>query len=71
MLKKLTRNGFTDILYIHTRQGVLYLSIIRDLFDNSIAAYKTRTSQDVNLVLNTIKAAKKKEGHCGIIKNFV
>ena len=31
----------TDISYIHTAQGVLYLSIIRDLFDNSIVAYKT------------------------------
>ena len=51
----------TDITYIHTKQGVLYLSIIRDLFDNSIVAHKTATSQDVNLVLNTIKAAKKKE----------
>lgn len=51
----------TDISYIHTKQGILYLSIIRDLFDNSIVAYKTGTSQDVNLVLNTIKAAKKKE----------
>ncbi len=51
----------TDISYIHTQQGVLYLSVIRDLFDNSIIAYKTGTKQDVNLVLNTIKAAKRKE----------
>ena len=51
----------TDISYIHTKQGVLYLSIIRDLFDNSIVAYKTGTEQNVNLVLNTIKAAIKKE----------
>lgn len=51
----------TDISYIHTKQGVLYLSIIRDLYDNSIVAYKTSTTQNVNLVLNTIKAAKKKE----------
>ena len=28
----------TDISYIHTRQGMLYLSMIRDLYDNSIAA---------------------------------
>ena len=28
----------TDISYIHTRQGVLYLSMIRDLYDNSIVA---------------------------------
>ena len=26
----------TDISYIHTKEGVLYLSIIRDLYDNSI-----------------------------------
>ena len=51
----------TDISYIHTRQGVLYLSIIRDLYDNSIVAYKTGTQQTVNLVLDTIRAAKRKE----------
>ena len=51
----------TDISYIHTKQGVLYLSIIRDLYDNSIVAHKTGTEQNVNLVLNTIKEAKKKE----------
>ena len=51
----------TDISYIHTKQGVLYLSVIRDLYDNSMVAYKTGTEQNVNLVLNTIKKAKKKE----------
>ena len=51
----------TDISYIHTSQGVLYLSIIRDLYDNSIVAYKTSTTQNVALVLSTINAAKKKE----------
>ena len=51
----------TDISYIHTKQGVLYLSIIQDLYDNSIVAYKTGTKQNINLVLSTIRAAKKKE----------
>ena len=51
----------TDISYIHTGQGVLYLSMIRDLYDNSIVAYKTGTEQTTSLVLNTIKAAKEKE----------
>ena len=51
----------TDISYIHTKQGVLYLSIIRDLYDNSIVAYKTGTQQTIGLVLDTIKAAKRKE----------
>ena len=51
----------TDITYIHTKQGVLYLSIIRDLYDNSIVAYKTGTEQTVNLVLDTIRLAMKQE----------
>ena len=51
----------TDISYIHTKEGVLYLSMIRDLYDNSIIAYKTASRQTVNLVLDTIRLAMKKE----------
>ena len=51
----------TDISYIHTKEGVLYLSMIRDLYDNSIVSYKTATQQTVNLVLDTIRLAMKKE----------
>lgn len=51
----------TDISYIKTDQGFLYLSIIRDLYDNSIVAYKTAKEQSVKLVLDTIKEAVKKE----------
>ena len=51
----------TDISYIRTGQGFLYLSVIRDLYDNSIVAYKTGSEQNNSLVLNTIKAAKEKE----------
>jgi len=58
---KPNKKWVTDISYIHTGQGVLYLSAIRDLYDNSIVAYKTGNEQTVNLVLNTIKAAKQKE----------
>ncbi|NCE65454.1 hypothetical protein D1159_12920 [Pseudoflavonifractor sp. 524-17] len=32
------RKWITDNSYIHTRQGILYLSMIRDLYDNSIVA---------------------------------
>ena len=49
----------TDISYIHTKQGILYLSMIWDLNDNSIVAYKTGTQQTVNLVLDTIRLAMK------------
>ena len=51
----------TDISYIHTKQGVLYLSMIRDLYDSSIVAYKTGTDQTINLVLDTIRMAMRKE----------
>ena len=51
----------TDISYIQTKEGVLYLSMIRDLYDNSIVAYKTAAQQTVNLVLDTIRLAMKKE----------
>ena len=51
----------TDISYIQTMQGVLYLSMIRDLYDNSIVAYKTGSQQTVNLVLDTIRLAMKRE----------
>ena len=51
----------TDISYIHTKEGVLYLSMIRDLYDNSIVAYKVASRQTVNLVLDTIRLAMKKE----------
>lgn len=36
-----------------------FTSVIRDLYDNSIIAYKTGTEQTVNLVLNPIRAARK------------
>lgn len=58
---QLNHKWVTDISYIHTNQGVLYLSIIRDLYDNSIVAYKTGTQQTVNLVLDTIHLAMKQE----------
>ena len=51
----------TDISYIHTGQGILCLSMIRDIYDNSIVAYKTATAQTVSLVLDTIRLAMEKE----------
>lgn len=55
------RKWVTDISYIRTGQGVLYLSMIRDLYDNSIVAYKTAAQQTVSLVLDTIRLAMKTE----------
>lgn len=55
------RKWVTDISYIQTGQGVLYISIIRDLFDNSIIAYRTHTQQNTKLVLDTIRDAIQNE----------
>jgi transposase InsO family protein len=51
----------TDITYIHTAQGVLYLSAIKDLSDGFIVGYRTATSQTVQLVTETIKDSIKNE----------
>ena len=55
----------TDISYIPTQQGFLCLSVIRDLFDNSIVAYKTSRQLAVSLVLDTIRSAMEKEKVAG------
>lgn len=55
------RKWVTDISYIKTKQGVLYLSMIKDLFDGFIVHYETGTEQTVGLVTKTIKTALKKE----------
>jgi len=48
----------TDISYIHTKEGTLYLSMIKDLYDNFIVAYDTATVQDNALVYRTLRKAK-------------
>jgi len=48
----------TDISYISTKQGVLYLSMIIDLYDNFIVSYNTGTAQTINLVTEMMKKAK-------------
>ncbi|MEG6586533.1 IS3 family transposase [Dendrosporobacter sp. 1207_IL3150] len=55
----------TDITYIHTKQGVLYLSAIKDLYDGYIVHYKTGTDQSIKLVTMTVQEALKKEKVAG------
>jgi len=49
-----------DISYIHTKQGRLYLSIIKDLYDRSVVAYELASYFDNRLVLRTVQKAKHK-----------
>lgn len=51
----------TDISYIPTEECMCYLSVIRDLYDNSIVAYQTSKDMTVKLVLDTINQAMSKE----------
>ena len=51
----------TDITYIITKQGRLYLSVIKDTFDGFIVGYNYLTNMSLGLVTNTIKQAMKKE----------
>ena len=62
---RINQKWVTDISYIRITQGFLYLSVIIDLFDNSIVAYKTSQQQTVNLVLNTLRSAMEKEKVAG------
>jgi putative transposase len=51
----------TDITYVQTKQGVLYLSAIKDLYDGFIVSYKMGTEQKVHLVTMTIQDALQNE----------
>lgn len=50
----------TDISYIHTRQGVMYLSIIKDLYDNSVVSWELGSGYDQSLVIRTVEKARHK-----------
>lgn len=56
------RKWVTDITYVPTPQGTLYLSAIVDLYDRSIVAYRMSTRNDCKLVSDTLKAAIKAKG---------
>lgn len=51
----------TDITYLIFNGQRLYLSAIKDLYNNEIVAYETSRRNDLKLVLDTLKKAKKNE----------
>lgn len=58
--KKPNKKWVTDITYLQFNNQTLYLSVIKDLFNNEIIAYNLSSKGDVNLVLDTVKKAAKK-----------
>lgn len=63
VLRRQAQQQMGNRYFLHPNEArcVLYLSMIRALYDNSIAAYKTGAQQTVNLVLDTIRFAMRKE----------
>lgn len=53
----------TDVTYIFTKQGILYMSAIKDLYDNFIVAYKVMSENSNQLVFDTLKQAKKEAAY--------
>jgi len=51
----------TDVTCILTKEGALYLSAVKDLYDGSIVAFSTGTEQTTSLVKMTMKEALKRE----------
>lgn len=52
----------TDVTYIPTTEGFLYLSVVQDLCNNEIVAYKISERNDLRLVLETVSELKGKSG---------
>lgn len=44
----------TDVSYIYHKEGRLFLSVIKDLYDNSILAYKISKFNDIELVFDNL-----------------
>jgi len=51
------RAWVTDITYLHTNQGWLYLAVILDLFSRRIVGWATSQSIDCNLALTALEMA--------------
>ncbi|WP_408007392.1 IS3 family transposase [Pseudalkalibacillus sp. A8] len=57
----------TDITYLIFNGQRLYLSAIKDLYNNEIIAYKISQRNDLQLVMDTVKKARRKRSVKGII----
>lgn len=45
----------TDITYLSTKNGFLFLSAVQDLYNNEVVAWKINHKNDLDLVLNTMR----------------
>lgn len=64
---RLNEKWVTDITYLIFNGQKLYLSAIKDLYNNEIVAYHVSRRNDLKLVMDTLKKAKKKRNVEGIL----
>jgi putative transposase len=57
----------TDITYLIFKGQRLYLSAIKDLYNNEIIAYQISHRNDLQLVMDTLKQARKKRNVQGVL----
>lgn len=57
----------TDITYVPFQNRFYYLSVIQDIYNNEIIAWKISTRNDIKLVLDTLEEASKKRDMQGTI----
>ncbi|MFF3022318.1 IS3 family transposase [Gottfriedia sp. NPDC057948] len=57
----------TDITYLIFNGKRLYLSVIQDLYNNEIVSYQISERNDLKLVLDTVKKARKKRDVRGLL----
>ncbi|GIM45650.1 transposase [Collibacillus ludicampi] len=57
----------TDITYLIFNGQKLYLSAIKDLYNNEIVAYQISRRNDLKLVIDTLKLARKKRNVKGVL----
>jgi putative transposase len=57
----------TDITYLIFNKKKLYLSAIKDLYNNEIVAYHISARNDLKLVMDTVKKAIKKRNVNGVL----
>ncbi|MGN8067322.1 IS3 family transposase [Lactococcus lactis] len=53
----------TDVSYIYYKTGRLFLSVVKDLFDNSILAYQISKKNDIKLVMDNLSQVFSKQSH--------
>lgn len=51
----------TDITYLPFKDNFLYLSVVQDIYNNEIVAWKLSHRNDLQLVLDTLDLATKKK----------